>query len=242
MKVRFLYENQNSYEIELDEPVTLNILQIKSMISSQINIDSTSQRWIYKGKILSDNETLETYSFSNGDTIHILKNNINKSSVGVDSSSSSLSSLSTTQASSTSTTSTTKLISVPQFDDAMKYYLNFNANEDDVKNCLSTLSKIISNIIDHPYEEKYRHIKNTNQHFHKKVGSHKGSYGLLQSLGFILNDDEWILTPTSETWNTIVSCQQKLNKFLEKLKNNSPNSLQSTNPSKIATIDLSYSF
>jgi hypothetical protein len=222
MKIRFLYGDSQSYETTVNEQDS--IASIKSLIATQIQLESDLQKWVYKGKILIEQQkTLSFYEFRDGDTIHIIKS-ISKQS----SPSSSTSAVSPQQQPSASS------YPVPYFDQAMGYYLNKNSNEENVKNCLSTISKILSNIIDHPHEEKYRRIKNTNQHFHKKVGSHEGSQQLLQSLGFHLQGEEWILHPNAETWNTIVACQQKLQKFLEKLTATISSSSPSSSSSSVS--------
>jgi ubiquilin len=217
LKIRFLYGDSQSYETIVDGQNSIS--SIKSLISPHIQLESDLQKWVYKGKILTEQqETLAFYDFRDGDTIHIIK---------------SISKQSPSSSASTSFHQQTPVTyPVPYFDQAMGSYLNRNPNEENVKNCLSTISKILSNIIDHPHEEKYRRIKNTNQHFHKKVGSQEGSQQLLQSLGFQLQGEEWILHPNAETWNTIVTCQQKLTKFLEKLKSTpTTSSLPSHSPS-----------
>lgn len=50
---------------------------------------------------------------------------------------------------------TTNILSVPHFDQSMGYFLENNNDVEEIKNCLSTLSKIVTNIIDNPHDEKY---------------------------------------------------------------------------------------
>ena len=212
MKIRFLYgSNSQPYETTLNEEEPIS--HLKSLIATHIGLEPDLQKWVYKGKILSEHQkNLLFYEFCDGDTIHVIKSVAKPSSSppspSLSSSTSSISSQPSPAAGS---------YPVPYFDQAMRLFLTHNSHEENVRNCLSTISKILSNIIDHPHDEKYRRIKNTNPHFQKKVGSQEGSQQLLQSLGFNLQGEEWILYPNAETWNTIVSCQQKLQKFLEKL-------------------------
>jgi hypothetical protein len=207
MKIRFLYSDGKSLEREASGDQT--ILEVKSQIAQEISIDANIQKWVYGGRILLDHQTFISCDFRDGDAIHVLK--------GVLKQPQHLSSGAGTGTGALPAAAAVVRRPVTYFDQAMGFFLSKNT-EENVKNCLLTLSKILSNIIDNPHEEKYRRLKNSNQHFQKKVGSQEGSSGLLQSLGFALNGDEWVLTPSADTWENIVSCQQKLNKFLDKLK------------------------
>lgn len=59
---------------------------------------------------------------------------------------------------------------------------NFDAT---TKDCLSTLLKIIDNIISRPNEPKVRSIRCANAAFEKKVGRCTGGYDFLYSIGFV---------------------------------------------------------
>jgi hypothetical protein len=220
MKIRFLFGDGKSLERETSGDQTVS--EIKTQIAQEITIDANIQKWVYGGRILLDHQTLISCDFRDGDAIHVIKGALKQPQQPAPGAA--------TELALPQSAGTSGRQSVIIFDRAMGYFLTKNT-EDNVKNCLLTLFKIISNIIDNPHEEKYRRLKNSNQHFQKKVGSQEGSSGLLQSLGFSLNGDEWVLTPTAETWETIVTCQQKLNKFLNKLKTLSTDPVASLSPS-----------
>jgi hypothetical protein len=212
MKIRFLYSDGKSLEREASGDQT--ILEVKSQIAQEISIDANIQKWVYGGRILLDHQTFISCDFRDGDAIHVLKGVLKQPQQPSSGAGVGTGALPPAAAAAVRRPVT---YFVTYFDQAMRFFLSKNT-EENVKNCLLTLSKILSNIIDNPHEEKYRRLKNSNQHFQKKVGSQEGSSGLLQSLGFALNGDEWVLTPSADTWENIVSCQQKLNKFLDKLK------------------------
>ena len=52
------------------------------------------------------------------------------------------------------------------------------------------LKKCLSNIIEHPEEEKYRIIKQKNQVFYNSYGKYQSGRNLIELLGFELVDDK----------------------------------------------------
>jgi hypothetical protein len=66
-------------------------------------------------------------------------------------------------------------------------------------------------------EEKYRRLSRTNAAFSKKVGSLKGGSNCMMALGFSLEGDEWVLTPSAQAWENLMACKGKLERFAHKL-------------------------
>jgi hypothetical protein len=93
----------------------------------------------------------------------------------------------------------------------------FNNSEELVQPAVSILSKITSNIISHPNEEKYRKINKNNAAFSKKLGNINGGEGCLLALGFQIQGDEWVLVPSASAWDNLVNCQGKITRFATKL-------------------------
>lgn len=83
---------------------------------------------------------------------------------------------------STTTTTTTRITQTP--DQAWSQILekNFDAT---TKDCLTTLLKIIDNLLSRPNDPKVRSIRCANAAFEKKVGRCHGAYDFLYSLGFV---------------------------------------------------------
>ena len=63
---------------------------------------------------------------------------------------------------------------------------NFDA---DTKVCLTTLMRMIDNVLQKPYNDKVRTINCANPNFHAKVGSRKGGIEYLQACGFTRQGD-----------------------------------------------------
>jgi ubiquilin len=73
----------NADRAEVISPSNCTISELKVIIDAKCNISALQQRLIYKGKVLKDELTLESYDIKNGDTIHLVKGVIPAGSVPV---------------------------------------------------------------------------------------------------------------------------------------------------------------
>jgi hypothetical protein len=209
MKIRFMHNN-SSYDLEDDGSTTIQVLkeQLSKDISSE-QLSPNNQKWIYKGKVLLDVNTLLTSGFTDGDTIHVLQTAIATEAAPPTVSQSQI---------------TPTYFPVPQFDHAMGSYLSMHSSPADISPSLSTILKIISNIIKNPYEEKYRKIKSTNNLIQKKIVSVPGALNVLLATGFAPVGEEYVMTISPSAWEVLVACQRKLDEFLKKLEQSTPES------------------
>lgn len=53
--------------------ISATVLELKEKIAIELNIPSGQQRLIYKGKVLKDDLTLDTYAVEDGHTVHMVK-------------------------------------------------------------------------------------------------------------------------------------------------------------------------
>ncbi|CAM9385697.1 unnamed protein product, partial [Heterosigma akashiwo] len=49
------------------------VLELKEQIAEQATVPAPQQRLIYKGRVLKDDQTLESYSVAEAQTIHLVK-------------------------------------------------------------------------------------------------------------------------------------------------------------------------
>lgn len=59
------------YELTFDPLITVS--ELKDLVAEKAEIPASSQRLIYSGKVLKDNETVASYKVQNGHTIHLVK-------------------------------------------------------------------------------------------------------------------------------------------------------------------------
>ena len=198
-----------SFDLE-DGEDSATILMLKEQLSIAANIEQltpNNQKWIYKGKVLADENTLVMSGFTAGDTIHVMA----------------------TATTATATAAAAPIIAqqpgyfpVPQFDQAMGNLLSMHSSSTDISPSLSTVYKIISNIIKNPHEEKYRKIKSSNNLIQKKIVSIPGALNVLLATGFAPSGEDYVIMVSPTAWEVLVTCQRKLDLFLKKLEQTPP--------------------
>ncbi|EGW32703.1 uncharacterized protein SPAPADRAFT_60059 [Spathaspora passalidarum NRRL Y-27907] len=71
IKVTIKSSGDKKYEVTFDTSIT--VLELKQLIAAESDIPAESQRLIYSGKVLKDNETVSSYKVQDGHTIHLVK-------------------------------------------------------------------------------------------------------------------------------------------------------------------------
>lgn len=217
MKIHCMYNNAKH---DLEEDESSLILLLKEKLSEAVGADlpSTSQKWIYKGRVLDDQHTISEEGFIDGDTVHVVKTAVSVSSA---------------TAAAAPEANVRSFVPVPQFDQAMRSFLSMHSSADDIKMSLSTIHKIVSNIVKNPYEEKYRKVRSSNALIQRKLVSVSGALAVLEAVGFVrTTQEEYSINISAAAWDNLVACQRKLELFLQKVENetNSSASPISNNP------------
>lgn len=209
--------NENVHEIK-DVDGSLFIGEVKSMVENVSGVPKNCQKWIYKGRILTDQLSLAESNIVDGNTVIVMRT-APTTSTPIASGSSSDNGKSVPNIAH-GTTVNQEIVrssqSTVHFDNAM-FELLQSSDEIAVLACVTTLFKVISNIIAFPLDDKYRRLCRTNAAFAKKVGSLSGGTSCMVALGFQLVGDDWILVPNASAWDNITSCKMKLEKFSQKL-------------------------
>jgi PUB domain/Ubiquitin family len=209
--------NENVHAVS-DVEGTLFVGEVKSIVESISGVSKDCQKWIYKGRILTDQMTLNESNIVDGNTVIVMRTapTLSPATTTTASSSTATASNSESQRLSAGHEVIRSPLPTVQFDNAI-FELLQNGDELIIQACVSTLLKVISNVIAHPMEEKYRRLNRTNAAFAKKVGTVAGGTSCMVALGFQLAGDDWILVPNSGAWDNIVFCQTKLEKFSKRL-------------------------
>ncbi|KAG9303597.1 hypothetical protein G9A89_018493 [Geosiphon pyriformis] len=71
IKLTVKCSNDTKYTVSIDS--TKTVLEFKQAIAEKSNTPVERQRLIYSGRVLKDNDTLETYKISEGHTVHMVK-------------------------------------------------------------------------------------------------------------------------------------------------------------------------
>lgn len=76
---------------------------------------------------------------------------------------------------------------------------------------LTTLHKLLTNIIQHPLDDKYRKVKRSNAAFGRRLGNLPGASAVLLACGFIVNaEDQYELEATEESWNQLLANERTI--------------------------------
>lgn len=211
--------NENVHEIK-DVDGNLFIGEVKSIVENVSGVPKNCQKWIYKGRILTDQMSLTESSIVDGNTVIVMRTapttTQSPPTANGSSSDGSMSGPTNDPSARLNQENIRPSQSTLQFDNAM-FELLQSSDESAVLACVTTLFKVISNIIAFPQDDKYRRLNRTNAAFAKKVGSLNGGSSCMIALGFQLVGDDWILVPNASAWDNITSCKTKLEKFSQKL-------------------------
>ena len=235
---RDIFYEMLSFNVKINEKVfvikdvagSMFVDEAKSLVENISGVPKAHQKWIYKGRVLTDQISLVESNIVDGNTVIVMRTAPTSVPAFVPTA---LSSAATQHMGSIDLQMRPSHLTV-QFDSAMAELLQC-PDETAVQAAIALLFKIISNIISHPLDDKYRRLSRSNAAFSKKVGSLNGGPTSMLALGFQLIGDDWVLLPNSEAWNNIVSCHKKLERFLQRISDqhtNSGSTLQAEIPSK----------
>lgn len=234
-----------SFNVKINEKVfaikdvegSMFVDEAKSLVENISGVPKACQKWIYKGRVLTDQTSLSESSILDGNTVIVMKTAPTSVPTSAQTTSSPKASAPEINSNDLQTGSSNSTV---QFDNAMFELLRC-PDESAVEAAVTLLLKIVSNIISHPLDDKYRRLNRSNLAFSKKIGSLNGGSASMLALGFQLIGEDWVLVPNSEAWNNIVSCHKKLERFLQRIKDQhtkTESNLQAENPSsKISQTD-----
>ena len=227
-----------SFNVKINEKVfaikdvegSMYVDEAKSLVENISGVPKAYQKWIYKGRVLTDQTSLSESNIVDGNTVIVMRTAPTSVPTSAQTTSSPKASAPEINSNDLQTGSSNSTV---QFDNAM-FELLKSPDESAVEAAITLLLKIVSNIISHPLDDKYRRLNRSNVAFSKKIGSLNGGSASMLALGFQLIGEDWILVPNSEAWNNIVSCHKKLERFLHRINDQhtkTESNLQAESPS-----------
>ena len=212
--------------IELPTTPTPSSSTLHQIASNATNIPLSSIRLIYRGKIIPSsnaegNDVIDQFQLEDGCVVHCMgkpspSSSVVSPSVPSTAASSSAGSVvvmspsppaaaapSVTPATTTSNTSNQHPLKKALESMKKKH------SGGEYTTALSTIAKLLSNIIDKPMEEKYRKVKRTNAAFTKRLGRLSHSHDVMTIIGFVSSNDgaEYVLVPSAEAWPKLTACK-----------------------------------
>lgn len=199
--------------------------QVRQKVSQVTKIPLDQLRLIFRGKMIKDDDAataVETYKLEPDCVLHCMGKPV------LDNLSSTTTTTPASTSTATATTSTTTAAAVPSIPTTTATSATAAASitADPLSSALqtlrtssppavystavSTLGKILANIVAHPLEEKYRKVKKENVAFQKKLGGLPGGDAAMRAVGFLVVPDEggvpvYQLQASPEAWNQLLA-------------------------------------
>ena len=93
----------------------------------------------------------------------------------------------------------------------------------DYVTAVSTLEKILTNIISHPMEEKYRRVKKQNAAFQRRLGGKPGGDAAMLAAGFVAQMDEgepiYMMQASAEAWPKLMATKAAVEAAVREAQN-----------------------
>ncbi len=178
-------------------PKTLSLSKTATVgdLRKALGVDS-APRFVFMGKLLADDsKTLASYGVADGLTVLQVAGRSSPSASPAPA------------AAAAPTTATTPLASSIA-----------RAEASGGVDVLRTLHRILSNIVQHPTEAKYRQLKTTNAAFQRKCLNHDGARDVLVAAGFVENDGVLTMTPSAQAYPVLTSAERALSARLDAIE------------------------
>jgi PUB domain/Ubiquitin family len=213
--------------LEIDPAITPTQLRQEAAKATKIPIASI--KLIVRGRLVADNETLSAvkeYKLEEGTVLHCMGRPEDTGSVATDPVVASTTTASFTlptvsvqvpTASATATGSTIPPSVTAAESDPLHSALTVlqTSNSPAVyQAAVSTLEKILSNIIEHPLEEKYRALKVQNPAFQRRLGGLPGGNAAILACGFTIEnvegEEKYYMEASAEKWPALLATKSKV--------------------------------
>eukprot|EP00980_Cylindrotheca_fusiformis_P019851 scaffold6966_cov112-Cylindrotheca_fusiformis.AAC.29 len=261
-------ENGKRVTISIDNnPTTTTPSQLRTQVATATKIPLSQLRLIFRGRMIKDDDdhnnvnVVKEYKLEDECVLHCMGKPTNDAtsaaatttappapSVANAPTISATTTTTTPSATATAATTTTPAAGDPLM--AALELLRTHASSPDVyTTALTTLDKILSNIISHPMEEKYRKVKVHNAAFGKRLGNLVGGKQAMLAVGFIEDHDDnanatipiYKMQASPEAWPALQHAKATLEQALTRAKqatatsSNTPSPMMFPNPTTTGT-------
>jgi PUB domain/Ubiquitin family len=200
--------------IPLEISKSINASDLRLEASKLTKIPISSMKIIFRGRLIADDaskEAVTEYTLENGSVIHCIGKPVDNS-VSIPSPSGSAVTAASSIFPRISTAATTSVPTAATNLDPMKAALQTlrASNSPSIyQTAVTTLEKILGNIVDNALEEKYRKMKKMNPAFQRRLGGLPGGDAAMKTAGFVIEnidgDDQYVMKATEIAWPSLVS-------------------------------------
>ena len=203
--------NQTQPRIPLKVPTDAPATKLREMVSEATKIPLSKLRLIFRGKLLGDDpekKAVEEFKLEDGSVLHCMGKPEASSSASASADPSSAppaaagSSVTMMQPNNAAAAAPAAASSNP-LQAAFAKLRSSNAPPTYVT-AVTTLEKILNNIVNNPMEEKYRRVKKNNAAFQKRLGGLTGGDEAMKAAGFVSETNEgeevYMMHASAEKW------------------------------------------
>lgn len=209
---------QGAPKVPLTISKSITAADLRKSVSEATKIPSASLRLIFRGRMIGDDATKQVVSdfkLEEGSVIHCMGKPVKDGappSSAPTSSAAAVPSAATMPAGSRVTiqpSSAASAASTPNSIEAALQSLRSLNTPADYQTAVSTLDKVLSNIIDNPLEEKYRRVKKHNPAFQRRLGGIRGGDAAMIAAGFVSqmdgSDEVYMIQASAEAWPKLLA-------------------------------------
>jgi len=215
--------NSSRIPIQVDLGDSPAIFKEKAAKATKIPLDSI--RLIFRGRLIGKEETnknvIEDFMLEDGSVIHCMGKPVEEkptvASQNVATGGSRVTMSGVAQESTEESGDSTKTLA-----DALAT-LRSGLTAGNYLTAVTTLDKVLSNIINNPMEEKYRKVKRGNAAFNKRLGGLPGGEAAMLAVSFSIDtsdgDECYILHPTPTAWPKLMEHKTEVEQAVQSAKN-----------------------
>lgn len=199
---------------------TISASELRKEASETTKIPLSSLKLIFRGRLIADNaskEAVTEYKLEEGSVVHCMGKPASSSSAPAAPAATAASAPAPVPVAQQPTfnfmppaAAATATAAVPA--DPLKaalQQLRSSSSPADYLTCVTTLEKILSNIVNNPMEEKYRKVKKQNAAFQRRLGGRPGGEAAMKAAGFITqqdNDEEvYMMQASADAWPRLMA-------------------------------------
>lgn len=233
--------SQGAPRVPLTIDVSITPTALRQQAAAATNIPIGLLKIIFRGRLIADNVTqsaVTEYKLEEGSVLHCMGKPTATTTSTTTNDATTVSSSTTTTASSASGASivlpTVSVVHPPNATAGLLASASDTAAETDplqaalnlmrtsnppsvYQTAVTTLDKILSNVIEDPMEEKYRSLKVQNPAFQRRLGGVPGGDAAIQACGFTIRrgtveeeeeeDDRYVMAACAEKWPALLTAQ-----------------------------------
>ena len=212
---------QGAPRVPLSISKTVSAAALRQQASEATKIPLASLKLIFRGRLIADDDTkvaASEYKLEEGSVVHCMGKPAASSAAPVASTATTRTLPAVTAATPTlpTTTPPTPAVAPPPPQDplqaALQQLRSSCSTPSDYLTAVTTLDKILSNIVQNPMEQKYRQVKVQNAAFQRRLGGRMGGDAAMKAAGFATTQAEddasqqvYLLEASANAWPQLLA-------------------------------------